>query len=690
MRARTFARTPSARGILGAALAVAVLVAGSLLVPGAARPGSTAAVGAPSLVSPPSSSAVAAPAPAVPPSPAITCHCPHPTWVNVTSGMPLAAPPPATGVASAYDPIDNETVEFGGCLAVGPCPDNQTWVFRDGLWSNETQHADAPSVRANAAMDYDANLHAVLMYGGYGPSAALNDTWMFSNGTWTNVSWYSAAAPPAGEGAMMAFDPSPEEDGSVLFGGCVPAEFLGIDCSNATWIWEGDAGWVAATPSVEPPARGYGQMAYDPVDGAVVLFGGEYGFLGLLGDTWEFYSDQWWNVTSSAGPGEYGSGGLVYDPSLGEMLLFGGINASFDLENETFTFSNGTWAGQAPSASPPARYSFAMALDSTGTTPIVQGGENLTLDYNDTWAYEYAPAATLGANLSTAEEHESVGFTALVGGGTAPYRAVFAFGDGDHVAVTGAGPYFNVSHAYAYTGSFAPSVTITDAVGATFTADGTTLAVSAAPSVTAKATPGAGDVGVPITFTSTVVADSAPPFTYAWSFGDHATGSGAGPSHAYTAPGTYTVTLNATNAAHVVATAQLTVTVANAPTVAAAVTPSGAGAGTVETFYANVSGGQGPYTFAWQFGDGATSALPYPQHAYAGSGTYTAEVWVNDSVGGSTHATVKVTVPSSTSTLFPSLSGAPVWFWGALGALAIVAVVGSVLLVRRAPRGPKA
>jgi len=689
MRARRRSPATLPLGPLCLAILVAAVVAGSPLGAALASPTPGAPSGIGVVTYAPGLPFAGPPVSAATPTPAIACHCTQPTWVNLTSARPGAAPPPASGVAAAYDPLTNETVEFGGCLAVGPCPDNQTWVLRDGLWSNETQHDDAPPVRDYAGMDYDANLHEILLFGGSGKSAPLNDTWMFSNGTWTNVSWYSSAAPPAGEAPMMAFDPAPEENGSVLFGGCVPATLLGIDCQNETWVWQGDAGWVELTPSFEPPARGYGQMAYDPVDGAVVLFGGEYGFLGLLGDTWEFYSDQWWNVSTSVGPGAYGGGALVYDPSGPDLLLFGGINASFDLSNETWTFSNGSWEEEGPAASPPARFDFAMALDSTGTTPIVQGGENATISYNDTWAYEYPPAGALGANDSSPEVSQSVEYTASISGGTAPYRAAFSFGDGDHADVAGSGSDLFVNHTFAYAGSFPATVTVTDAVGATFTAAGPTVKVTAAPAVSASATPSAGDVGVPVDFASHVVSDSAPPFTYAWSFGDHSSGSGTSPSHAFAAAGTYTVVLNATNADHVTATARLVVTVAQAPSALAAVSPSASGPGALLTFYGNVTGGEAPFTFSWEFGDGTGSALPYPQHAYTATGTYTAEVWVNDSAGGSTHATVKVTVASPASSAWPSLSGAPTWLWAALGGLAAAAVVGSVLLVRRAPRPPK-
>ncbi|MFM1921188.1 MAG: hypothetical protein RLZZ303_2822 [Candidatus Hydrogenedentota bacterium] len=53
------------------------------------------------------------------------------------------------------------------------------------------------------------------------------------------------------------------------------------------------------------------------------------------------------------------------------------------------------------------------------------------------------------------------------------------------------------------------------------------------------------------------------------------------------------------------------------------------------TFTPSVSGGTPPYTYAWDFGDGATSSDAAPTHAYAGQGAYTVSLVVTDSVSAS-------------------------------------------------------
>ena len=61
-------------------------------------------------------------------------------------------------------------------------------------------------------------------------------------------------------------------------------------------------------------------------------------------------------------------------------------------------------------------------------------------------------------------------------------------------------------------------------------------------------------------------------------------------------------------------------------------------------FNSRVTGGIGPYSYAWSFGDGSTSEDPDIEHRYARSGRYNVTLEVTDSVGTRSEASVTVTV----------------------------------------------
>ncbi|MCI4328338.1 MAG: hypothetical protein L3J86_02025, partial [Thermoplasmata archaeon] len=217
-----------------------------------------------------------------------------PHWINVTGGPNASHPPASTLGTLAYDPVAKESVYFGGCISAG-CPDGLTWVFANATWINATNPSDSPPARYGGAMDYDANLQGILLFGGVGASGNdLNDTWLFHDGAWTNLSGWSAAAPSPRAFASLAFDPEPEENGSVLLGGNVG----GVGYVNDTWVFEGGAGWVSLSPSAAPPPTGRTQMAFDPAESAVVVFGCGFG-CGSPNETWELYSGQWWQVAGT-------------------------------------------------------------------------------------------------------------------------------------------------------------------------------------------------------------------------------------------------------------------------------------------------------------------------------------------------------------------------------------------------------
>ena len=297
-----------------------------------------------------------------------------PTWHNVTRTGPGEAPPAAWLGTTTYDPADRETVAFGGC-SVSVCPENYTWVYQDGQWTNITNPLDAPPARAAAAMDYDANMHGLLLFGGVGNSGYLSDTWLFSGGHWTNLTWVGPS-PPARIYAMLAFDPAPGENGSVLFGGYN----VHIGFFNDTWVWEGGAGWVVENTTVQPPYTDAASMTYDPAASAMLLYGG-----GDVSSTWELYGGQWWQLNIPSPPYRYGAG-MVFDNATSSVILFGGINGTTYL-NDLWSFSGGAWSSVSFGTPPSPRGDMGLTLDPSGSVPLLYGGTNATESFNDCLLY---------------------------------------------------------------------------------------------------------------------------------------------------------------------------------------------------------------------------------------------------------------------------------------------------------------
>jgi len=163
------------------------------------------------------------------------------------------------------------------------------------------------------------------------------------------------------------------------------------------------------------------------------------------------------------------------------------------------------------------------------------------------------------------------------------------------------------------------------------------------PFVTLSA-PNAGVAANTLPFGATLAVGSAS--NYAWAFGDGGTANATGSSttHAYSMPGTYTVTLTATmSGTGALSSNSAVLSISDAPISGlSAASSSPTVLGKTTYFSATLSSGTN-VTYAWSYGDSMSGGGSNPQHMYAAPGIYTASVTATNSIS-TTNATTNVSV----------------------------------------------
>lgn len=196
------------------------------------------------------------------------------------------------------------------------------------------------------------------------------------------------------------------------------------------------------------------------------------------------------------------------------------------------------------------------------------------------------------------------------------------FGDGDTSIVQ------NPLHQYAQPGQYYVTLSVTNDCGTVDLLD--TVTVVLVPNALFSASPIPACEGSSVQFTD---QSQFNPTSWLWTFtgGNPASSTVQNPTVIYNAPGTYTVTLQATNAA---GTGTLTKTdyIVIQPLPSAdfnAVVTSGFKAQFNHT-------GSNATSYAWTFGDGGTSNVKNPNHDYTQAGTFTVTLITTNNCGNDT------------------------------------------------------
>ncbi|HTW13153.1 MAG TPA: Ig-like domain repeat protein [Solirubrobacteraceae bacterium] len=305
-----------------------------------------------------------------------------PTWAPAPNA---SQPGGLTGAAMAYDPDTDQLVLYGGQAAGGDSA--ATWLWNGSSWT-EANADSPPGALAHPCLAYDAGTHQLLLYGGSTGSGTNSDeTWAWDAG---NNSWTELNSGDTADGlydASMAYDQSTDQ--MVLFGG----QLSGGDAASEIWIWQpGPLNWSDKGASVAGGVYG-AAMAYDPSGDQMVLFGGTGSGAGSPSDPagtwiWNGSDDDWMDTDPSPIPGNpFYDGSIAYDPVLGQLVLYGGTNGTADLD-DTWSWNGSNWS-LLQSDSPPGAYAgTAMAYDASTDQLVLYGGYNSSADpaySNQTW-----------------------------------------------------------------------------------------------------------------------------------------------------------------------------------------------------------------------------------------------------------------------------------------------------------------
>lgn len=288
----------------------------------------------------------------------------------------------------------------------------------------------SPPARAAAAMATDLAAGRVLMFGGYTGSSYLGDTRAFDGAGWNTI---PGAGPSARSNHGLAFD---EQRGAlVLFGGVNGIGFAG----TLSDTWELTAtGWSLRPTPVRPPARFGHAIAYDRTRGRVVVFGGRTNAgIVFLDDTWEWDGVAWTLRTPAVSPSRRMNHTMAFDPVSGRVLLFGGIQLGGPVMGDTWSWDGVAWTQHVPATPPAARMQAGMAVDEVRGRVVMYGGVNGTsladtAEWDGSEWHTMTPASTPGVPVLPAMAGGPAGRHVVLFGGQAstggPLAGTWSYG----------------------------------------------------------------------------------------------------------------------------------------------------------------------------------------------------------------------------------------------------------------------
>lgn len=263
-----------------------------------------------------------------------------------------------------------------------------------------SSQAQAPGLRAGAAMVYDSTHAQTILFGGWTRATAggaifyPNDVWAWDGDRWRKLEPLAGTPQPPGRDAAVLGSDS-RRGRLVMFGGRGDGTNLPSTWTSDVWEWDGKR-WFRI-PTSDLPHLLHPAVAYDPARAHVLIFGGGVvsgagAFAGLSRTLWE-WDGRHWAARDTAGPANQTPGALSVGVD-GAVMLFGGalgVNRSSPaVPSRTWILRGGAWTDtgdapafnnlQATTSAPDGTLYFYHAWEDWLTSPVLY-----VRAPNDTW-----------------------------------------------------------------------------------------------------------------------------------------------------------------------------------------------------------------------------------------------------------------------------------------------------------------
>ncbi|MGQ9582330.1 MAG: M20/M25/M40 family metallo-hydrolase [Thermoplasmatota archaeon] len=315
----------------------------------------------------------------------------------------------------------------------------------------------------------------------------------------------------------------------------------------------------------------------------------------------------------------------------GEEARFDGAN-SVDLLGGVveyrFDFGDGLSTGWTPS--PAALHAYVDDGPYTASLTVRDAAGSMSLpSLVNLTVLNRAPFASPSSNLTRALTLVPIQFISGASDAEGPVLTRWSFGDGCETDES------DPVHAYSRSGSYTVALNVTDMDGAFSTYHIGVIIDDRPPVCWIEPSVEEGDINTEFTFAAGTADMDGRVVALRWELGDGETDPRPGVSHYYWKPGWYTVRLSVWDDDGAEASSSLLIHVIDRrPLARGSARPAETTTFSPVLFFGGDSSDiEGGLSYIWDFGDGNTSLMESPRHAYTSPGTYAPSLTVRDEAG---------------------------------------------------------